>query len=256
MFSFVWKAVGGCIASALALACCKRGLQRVLPAGLSFSVKLFSLSLLGSTRSHPVVLCCFCLRLVVGNSPTLDRQSLGWVFRHLQLVGGGSFHSEAPDIGLLPYLLPFSSLWVSVGCRCTAFPVGSLPIRVLEEIPLQFFEVPPAFWGLGICLRLSGSRRFLSLSRSRMIWLAALGFRAFELGSGPNQTLSEKNSSLVFLSSFANCLVEYTTSVSPSLSSKTTRGPYIASLYPMAFQRLPKPLEAFSFLVRIGRLSL
>ena len=67
-----------------------------------------------------------------------------------------------------------------MGYRLAAFPVGSLLIRVLDKLLLQFFEVPSAFRGLGICLRLSGSRRFLSLPRCRTIWLAALGFRAFD----------------------------------------------------------------------------
>ena len=49
---FLWKAAGGCRASAR----CKRGLQTARLACLSFFVQLFSLSLVGSTRSHPVVL--------------------------------------------------------------------------------------------------------------------------------------------------------------------------------------------------------
>ena len=164
-------------ARALALARCKRGLQQRDQPVFFFCGVVFSLP--SWQYKKPSSRSIFFLSsLLAGNSSTRAHQSLGWVPRRLQPLGGrepsfplpgrAPFRSESPDSDLLPYLLPFSSLWVSGRYRRAAFPVGSLPIRVLQEIPLHFFalfEVPPAFEGLGICLCLSGSRRALSLPR-------------------------------------------------------------------------------------------
>ena len=134
--------------------------------------------------------------------------------------------------------------------RLAAFPVGSRPIRVIV-IPLQFFEVPPAFRGLGICLRLSGSRRFLSLPRCRTIWLAALGFRAFDsrlqqrTSRDRTYLFPKRTALLCFRAVLSTVFWEYTTSISPSSSSKTTRGRYIAPLCPMAFQCFPETSRSF-----------
>ena len=153
--------------------------------------------------------------------------------------------------------LPFSSLWVSVGYWRAAFPVGSLPIRVLEELPLQFFEVPPAFWGLGVCLRLSGFRKFLSLLCSRTIWLAALGFRAFD---SCLQQRTSRDWTYLFLWCFRAVLPTALWNTPPWFhllrlpKQPVGRTSILYALWPSKASL--KPLEAFSFFVRRGCISL